>query len=78
MTSTELDDVVVGGAAACAVVASRLSEDPGVAVALAEWGPTDEHEPRALELRRWAEMMESECDLDYRSLEQPRGNSHIR
>ena len=47
-------------------------------VALVEWGPTDEHEPRALELRRWAEMMESEYDLDYASVKQRRGNSHIR
>jgi choline dehydrogenase-like flavoprotein len=78
MTSPEFDYVVVGGGTAGAVVASRLSADPDVSVALVEWGPADEHEPRALELRRWAEMMESEYDLDYPSVDQPRGNSHIR
>jgi choline dehydrogenase-like flavoprotein len=77
-TVTEYDYVVVGGGTAGAVVAARLSEDANVTVALVEWGPTDEHEPRALELRRWAEMMESEYDLDYTSVPQPRGNSYIR
>ncbi len=78
MSSTEYDYVVVGGGTAGAVVAARLSEDADTSVALVEWGPTDEHEPRALELRRWAEMMESEYDLDYASVKQRRGNSHIR
>jgi choline dehydrogenase-like flavoprotein len=75
---SEYDYVVVGGGTAGAIVAARLSEERGVTVALVEWGPSDEHEPRALMLRRWAEMMESEFDLDYRSVQQPRGNSHIR
>ena len=74
----EFDYVVVGGGTAGAVVASRLSEDHGVSVALVEWGPSDEHEPRALKLRGWAEMMEGEYDLDYRSVRQARGNSDIR
>ena len=43
MTSTEYDYVVVGGGTAGAVVASRLSEDAHVTVALVEWGPTDEN-----------------------------------
>ena len=41
-------------------------------------GPSDEHEPRARDIRRWAEMLEGEYDLDYRSVAQQRGNSHIR
>jgi len=60
------------------VVAARLSEDAGVTVGLLEWGPSDQDEPKALYVRRWADMLEGEYDLDYRSVPQPRGNSHIR
>jgi len=75
---TEFDYLVVGGGTAGCIVAARLAEDPSVSVGLVEWGPSDEHEPRARSLRRWAEMLEGEYDLDYRSVPQERGNSGIR
>lgn len=75
---TEFDYLVVGGGTAGCIVAARLAEDPDVSVGLVEWGPSDEHEPRARSIRRWAEMLEGEYDLDYRSVPQQRGNSGIR
>ncbi|MGV9670077.1 GMC family oxidoreductase [Gordonia sp. NPDC003504] len=72
------DYVVVGGGTAGCIVAARLSEDPDVTVTVIEAGPSDEHEPRARSIRRWAEMIGSEYDLDYRSVPQERGNSGIR
>ncbi|HEY1698531.1 MAG TPA: hypothetical protein VGG75_02275 [Trebonia sp.] len=74
----EFDYLVVGGGTAGGAVAARLSEDSGVSVGLLEWGPSDQGEDRARYLRRWAEMVSSEYDLDYRSVPQERGNSHIR
>ena len=76
--STAFDYLVVGGGTAGCIVAARLAGDPGVSVGLVEWGPSDEHEPRARSIRRWAEMLEGEYDLDYRSVPQERGNSRIR
>ncbi|KAB1655674.1 GMC family oxidoreductase [Pseudoclavibacter chungangensis] len=79
MTGTdEFDYVVVGGGTAGCVLANRLSADPAVRVLLLEWGPDDADEPRAQSLRRWADMLEGEYDLDYRSVENVRGNSGIR
>jgi choline dehydrogenase-like flavoprotein len=78
VTDAAYDVVVVGGGTAGAVIAARLSEDPDRRVALVEWGPDDRSEPRALEIRRWFEMLEGDYDLDYRSVEQSRGNSNIR
>jgi choline dehydrogenase-like flavoprotein len=76
--SRQHDVLVVGGGTAGAVIAARLSEDPRRSVGLLEWGPDDRQEPRALQIRRWFEMLEGEYDLDYRSVPQPRGNSRIR
>jgi choline dehydrogenase-like flavoprotein len=62
------DVVVVGGGTAGAVLAARLSQRSDRRVALLEWGPDDRGEPRALQIRRWFQMLEGEFDLDYRSV----------
>jgi choline dehydrogenase-like flavoprotein len=73
-----VDYLVLGGGTAGSIVAARLSEDPTVSVGLVEAGPSDADEPRAHSIRRWAEMLEGEYDLDYRSVPNERGNSFIR
>ncbi len=67
----EFDYLVVGGGTAGCIVAARLAQDPAVSVGLIECGPSDEHEPRARSIRRWAEMLEGEYDLAYRPTSRP-------
>ncbi|MFI9272222.1 GMC family oxidoreductase [Kitasatospora sp. NPDC052896] len=72
------DYVVVGGGTAGCVIASRLTEDPSVRVAVIEGGPSDIDRPEVLTLRRWLDLLGGELDYDYPTTEQPRGNSRIR
>ena len=60
------------------VIASRLTENPDVTVAVIEGGPTDVDRDDVLTLRRWMGLLGGELDYDYPTTEQPRGNSHIR
>ncbi|MEU3353332.1 GMC oxidoreductase [Streptomyces sp. NPDC037389] len=72
------DYVVIGGGTAGSVIASRLTEDPDVTVAVIEGGPTDVDREDVLTLRRWLGLLGGDLDYDYPTVEQPRGNSHIR
>ncbi|MFC4513945.1 GMC family oxidoreductase [Streptomyces ehimensis] len=72
------DYVVIGGGTAGSVIASRLTEDPDVTVAVIEGGPTDVDREDVLTLRRWLGLLGGDLDYDYPTTEQPRGNSHIR
>jgi choline oxidase len=75
---TEFDYVIVGGGTAGAVVAARLAEVEAGTICLLEAGPSDEGDPRVLELRNWPNLLGSELDFDYRIEPQARGNSAIR
>ncbi|MEC4015964.1 GMC family oxidoreductase [Streptomyces sp. H27-D2] len=72
------DYVVIGGGTAGSVIASRLTEDPDIRVAVIEGGPSDIDRPEVLTLRRWLGLLGGELDYDYPTVAQPRGNSYIR
>lgn len=72
------DYVVIGGGTVGSVIASRLTENPDVTVAVIEGGPSDVGREDVLTLRRWMGLLGGELDYDYPTTEQPRGNSHIR
>lgn len=71
------DYVIVGGGTAGCVLAARLSEDPDCRVCVIEGGPSDVGDDRILRLRNWINLLGSEFDYGYTTVEQPRGNSHI-
>jgi choline dehydrogenase-like flavoprotein len=79
----QVDYIIVGGGSAGCVLAARLSEDPGVQVALLEAGPPDTsvliHCPAGLALlakngqANWAFATEPQAGLNGRRGYQPRG-----
>ncbi|TQN28786.1 choline oxidase [Haloactinospora alba] len=71
------DYVIVGGGTAGSVLANRLTEDPNTSVCVIEGGPSDADQERVLKLGNWLELLESDLDYGYTTVEQPRGNSHI-
>lgn len=75
---TAYDYVIVGGGTAGCVLAARLTEDENVTVAVIEGGPSDVGDEKILNLRNWINLLETEYDYDYPTVEQPNGNSHIR
>ncbi|WP_030257512.1 GMC family oxidoreductase [Streptomyces violens] len=74
---TEFDYVIVGGGTAGCVLAARLTEDPECRVCVVEGGPSDVGDEKILRLRNWINLLDSEYDYGYTTVEQPRGNSHI-
>ncbi|WP_030613620.1 GMC family oxidoreductase [Streptomyces sclerotialus] len=74
---TEFDYVIVGGGTAGCVLAARLTEDPDCRVCVVEGGPSDVGDEKILRLRNWINLLDSEYDYGYTTVEQPRGNSHI-
>ena len=76
--SLEFDYLIIGGGTAGAIVAARLAVLEAGTICLLEAGPTDEGDPRVLELRNWPNLLGSELDFDYRIEPQARGNSAIR
>jgi choline dehydrogenase-like flavoprotein len=76
-TEGRYDYVIVGGGTAGCVLAARLSEDPDCRVCVIEGGPSDVGDENVLQLRNWINLLDTDYDYRYPTVEQPRGNSHI-
>ncbi|PHH86648.1 hypothetical protein CDD83_9934 [Cordyceps sp. RAO-2017] len=63
--------IVVGGGTAGLVVASRLSEDPGVDVLVLEAGRDLSEDPRIMTPALWTTLMGSDADWRFRTVSQP-------
>lgn len=71
------DVVVVGGGAAGSIVAARLAERGDCSICLIEAGPSDESDPRILEIGQWLSLAGSELVREFEVEPQPRGNSGL-
>jgi choline dehydrogenase-like flavoprotein len=70
------DYIIIGGGTAGCVVASRLSEYlPSKKILMIEAGPSDVSDRRALILKDRNEMLGTEVDFGYTTVEQPKGTS---
>ncbi|KAL2672841.1 hypothetical protein Neosp_013557 [[Neocosmospora] mangrovei] len=78
LSNLNFDYVIVGGGTAGCVIASRLAESlPDHKILMIEAGPSDLDEKQILDLRNMYNLMGSEFDYSYKSVEQPNGNSNI-
>ena len=73
----KFDHIIIGAGSAGCVVAARLAQ-AGKRVALIEAGANDEHNPDALNVGKWKNLVGTEHDYDFRIEPQPHGNSDIR
>jgi choline dehydrogenase-like flavoprotein len=71
MTAESYDYVVIGGGSAGCTLAGRLSEDPGIRVALIEAGPMDRDAVFSVPARFW-QQQKSTFDWDLLSEPEPR------
>lgn len=71
------DYLIVGGGTAGCVIASRLSSYlPHKCILVIEGGPSDVGDTRALVLKDRVQMLGTELDMRYPSVEQPMGTWH--
>ncbi|KAI9435467.1 GMC oxidoreductase [Lactarius indigo] len=69
------DYVIVGGGSAGSVLASRLSEDPGVTVLLIEAGNNHEKELLTHIPLAWPKTLKTSVDWDFKTVTQPRAGN---